>query len=57
MNPDNGEVKVNKMTPGETATYSCNTGFELEGADTVTCATNGMWTEGSPLCRCGLAYN
>ena len=53
MDPDNGRVMVN----GETATYSCNTGFELQGAVTMTCAANRMWSEEPPLCRRELPHN
>ena len=49
--PDNGQVVVNGMSPGDTATYSCNTGFELEGVDTVTCEDDGVWSAEPPVCR------
>ena len=49
--PDNGEVVVSGTSPGDTATYSCNMGFELEGVDTVTCGDDGIWSAGLPVCR------
>ena len=49
--PNNGQVVVNGMTPGDTAMYSCDMGFELVGADTVTCGDDGMWSAGRPVCR------
>ena len=49
--PENGQVMVNGLSPGDTATYSCNTGSELEGVDTVTCGDDGVWSKGPPICR------
>ena len=49
--PANGQVVVTGTSPGDTATYSCNTGFELEGADTVTCEDDGVWSAEPPACR------
>ena len=48
--PANGQVVVNGMTPGDTATYSCDMGFELVGVDTVTCEDNGAWSSEPPVC-------
>ena len=49
--PDNGEVVVNGMASGDTATYSCDMGFELDGVNTVTCEDDGVWSVGPPVCR------
>ena len=49
--PANGQVVVNGMTPGDTATYSCDMGFELDGVETVTCGDNGAWSARPPVCR------
>ena len=51
MAPENGQVVVNGTTPGDTATYSCNLGYQLEGVDTVTCGDDGAWSAGPPVCR------
>ena len=48
--PANGEVTVNGVTPGDTATYSCNTGYNLVGAETVTCGDDGAWSADPPMC-------
>ena len=56
-NPGNGAVTVNGTSPGDTATYSCNTGFELEGTDTVTCGDNGTWSAGPPVCIREFSYD
>ena len=53
-NPANGAVAVNGMNHGDTATYTCISGYELGGADTLTCGTcgsDGMWSSGPPVCR------
>ena len=36
---------------GDTATYSCNPGFELVGAQTVTCQADGTWSDPPPTCQ------
>ena len=36
---------------GDTATYTCNTGFQLMGAGTVTCQSDGKWSDPPPTCR------
>ncbi len=33
-----------------TATYTCNTGYTLIGANTRTCGGNGQWTPNDPTC-------
>ena len=50
--PANGFVLVPAGTNvGDTATYSCNTGYVLTGATTRTCGSNGMWTPVAPTCE------
>ena len=36
-------------TTGETATYTCNTGYQLLGAATVTCEASETWAT-RPIC-------
>ena len=33
------------------ATYSCQLGFEIEGAETATCKAEGEWSPGPPTCN------
>ena len=50
--PDpNGAISVGETTLGNTATYSCNSGFDLVGSSTVTCLASGQWSDGAPTCQ------
>ena len=51
MAPKNGKVAVNGTTPEDTAIHSCDMGFVLEGAETLTCGDDGVWSAGPPVCR------
>ena len=55
-NPANGAVMVNGMNPGDTAHYTCISGYELVGADTLTCGSDGMWSPDPPVCRRELSH-
>ena len=46
--PANGSLVLSGNTFGETANYTCDTGFILEGDSTLTCGSDGQWI-GSPL--------
>ena len=35
---------------GSIAMYSCNTGFKLDGPETLTCANDGTWSGQPPTC-------
>lgn len=51
-NPENGNVdQTAGLTYGQTAVYSCNTGFELFGSDRVTCLESGQWSSSPPVCQ------
>jgi hypothetical protein len=45
--PTNGAVSATVTTYGATATYGCNTGFDVAGAATRTCQADGTWS-GTP---------
>ncbi len=36
---------------GGTATYTCSTGYTLNGSTTRTCQTNGAWSGTAPTCN------
>ena len=51
-NPANGQVNHTAGTTfGQTATYSCNTGYNLVGDNTCTCEATGAWSGSVPTCQ------
>ena len=50
MDPTNGVVSFSATTPGSSATYTCNTGYQLEGTSPRTCQDNGTWSGSDPTC-------
>ena len=50
-NPTNGQVNHTAGTTfGQTATYSCDTGYTLEGDNSRICQADGMWSGSEPTC-------
>ena len=50
--PANGIVNHTAGTTSEqTATYSCNTGYNLVGDRTRTCQAEGNWSGSAPTCE------
>ena len=50
--PANGQVDLTSRTTfGQTATYSCNTGYNLVGDSTRTCEATGNWSGSAPFCQ------
>ncbi len=52
----NGSRTFTVTTFGGTATYTCNTGYQLSGSSTVTCQASGSWST-VPTCRKNLDHN
>ena len=51
-NPVNGSVDYTAGTMfGQTANYSCNTGYNLVGDSTRTCQATGNWSGSEPTCQ------
>ena len=45
-------MEVSGLTPGNTATYSCDIGFELQGNEsTRECGPDGEWEGVEPVCQ------
>ena len=50
--PANGQVDhTSGTTFGHTATYNCNTGYNLVGDRTRTCQVTGEWSRSEPTCQ------
>ena len=49
-NPTNGQVMVPATTFNSNATYSCNSAFKLNGAQTRTCQADRTWGNAEPTC-------
>ena len=54
-NPSFGSVTVTGVSIGDTATYSCNSGFILVGVEVRTCQLVGagvaVWSGAAPICQ------
>ena len=50
-NPVNGIVSYIASTYEQTATYSCNTGYNLVGSSSRRCSSTGRWSGSKPTCR------
>ena len=37
--------------PGDTCTFTCDTGYEVTGSGTSTCQSDGSWSSSAPTCR------
>ena len=50
--PDNGTVShTGGTTFGQTATYSCNIGYNLVGDSNRSCQAEGSWSGSAPTCE------
>ena len=55
--PTNGSVSHTAgTTNGQTAIYSCDTGYNLEGNSTSMCQASGNWSGSAPTCQGILTY-
>ena len=48
--PVNGRVSVTGTDFGSQATYSCLSGFLLDGPEFRTCTADGTWSLTAPVC-------
>ena len=48
--PAGGNVSAPSTTYGSEASYSCNTGYNMNGAATRTCEADGYWNGSLPIC-------
>ena len=51
--PTNGVIFYSDtiLGDGTVATYTCDTGYTLNGGSTRTCGSNGMWSGFAPSCQ------
>ena len=49
--PADGNVSAPSTTYGSEASYSCNTGYNMNGAATRTCEAGGNWNGSVPTCN------
>ena len=49
--PANGMVTMTGNLAGDTATYTCDLGFQLNGASVLNCQTDGTWDNSLPTCE------
>ena len=50
--PTNGQVShTTGTTYRQTATYSCDTGYNLVGDNNRTCQATGVWSGNTPICQ------
>ena len=45
---------IDRTTVGGTATYSCDSGFKLDGTSPRTCQNDGNWSGAEPTCVPGM---
>jgi hypothetical protein len=48
--PANGSVSVSSQVPSGVATYTCDSGYDMNGSATRTCGSNGAWSGSAPTC-------
>ena len=46
----NGMLCYTGLTPGSTATYSCDKGYELNGSRVLECLPSGVWNGTDSTC-------
>ena len=48
--PTNGQRTGSSTTYNSVVTFTCNTGYRLEGSGSRTCQSNGQWSGSAPRC-------
>ena len=51
LDPDNGQVQLSDVVFESTATYSCDTGYNLNGSVSRMCMADGQWNGEDPTCQ------
>ena len=42
-NPEHGTILIDGFTPNQTASYECDTGFQMQGPSQLVCSVDGKW--------------
>ncbi|KAM9358059.1 P-selectin [Symphorus nematophorus] len=42
---------LTQLQPDSTCSFSCEAGFELQGAHTIHCSEDGQWSKAIPMCK------
>ena len=50
-NPSNGQVDQRGNGLGSVATYSCHSGYNVQGGSQVYCTSDGKWSGEPPSCK------
>ena len=50
--PTNGQRQGSDFSFEATVTFSCNSGYELNGEESITCEATGDWSHPRPKCDC-----
>ena len=53
VSPMNGQVVLSGILPGDTAMYTCNAIYTLEGEELRNCQDDGTWDHSKPACNPG----
>ena len=55
--PTNGSVQYESSSFGAMATYTCDMGYVLSGAESALCEDNREWSSQPPMCGCKSSQN
>ena len=50
IRPANGSVTVTGNSSGDTATYTCDSDYDLVGVSERVCGDDGQWSGEAPMC-------
>ncbi|XP_061166124.1 sushi, von Willebrand factor type A, EGF and pentraxin domain-containing protein 1-like [Saccostrea echinata] len=48
---ENGRVQYNDVSFGSKVTFTCNEGYILSGASSMSCLETGIWSSSTPICQ------
>ena len=54
--PENGQTQFSTTTFNSVATYTCDSGYTLQGSNSRTCQASGQWSGSVPQCNRELKF-